>query len=152
MTKQGKEQPESQTDTREVAAMVESAMADFVEGMRLRDELSVRIGRRTTQITRVVAITVSLLSIAIVYLTASLNRDMGRMVDRMDEISGRMGLMEQHFVNVSQDTRLMQGAVVQMSDGIYRIDRQMGMMNGNMNNMSYNVNQMAKPMTVFPFQ
>ncbi len=152
MTKQGKEQPESQTDTREVAAMVESAMADFVEGMRLRDELSVRIGRRTTQITRVVAITVSLLSIAIVYLTASLNRDMGRMVDRMDEISGRMGLMEQHFVNVSQDTRLMQGAVVQMSDGIYRIDHQMGMMNGNMNNMSYNVNQMAKPMTVFPFQ
>ncbi len=152
MTKQGKEQPESQTDTREVAAMVESAMADFVEGMRLRDELSVRIGRRTTQITRVVAITVSLLSVAIVYLTASLNRDMGRMVDRMDEISGRMGLMEQHFVNVSQDTRLMQGAVVQMSDGIYRIDHQMGMMNGNMNNMSYNVNQMAKPMTVFPFQ
>lgn len=137
---------------REVSEVVEKTMADFLEAMRLRDELSIRIGRRTSQITRIGAITVSLLSIAIVYLTASLNKDMGRMADRMDDISARMALMEEHFQGVRQDTREMKGAVIQMSDGIYRVDHKMGVMNTNVNYMGRNVSQMANPMGMFPFR
>lgn len=106
------------TVLQDVAVMAEKTMADFLEAMRLREELSLRIGRRTSQIIRVGAVSVTLLSVAIVYLTASLNRDMGDMRIQMEKISGYMARMEQHFVTVSANTGSMQQSVMQMSENI----------------------------------
>ena len=87
-------------EVREIAESVERTMADFLEAMRLREELSIKIGKRTSQIIRVGAFTVSLLSLAIMYLTASLNQDMKTMSNRMDEISVTMKSMNASMSSV----------------------------------------------------
>lgn len=95
--------------------VVEKTMADFLEAMQLRDEFSIRIGRRTSQIIRVGAFTVTLLSIAIVYLTATLGADMQVMRTKMEAISQTMSHMDQRFGEVAQHTDAMQDAVQRMS-------------------------------------
>ena len=133
-------------DVNELAASVEKTMADFLEAMQLRDALSVRIGRRTSQIIRVGAITVSLLSFAIMYLTASLSKDMVRMVDRMDEISITMQSMNTSMASVPT----MAKSVGTMSRDVNVMTQQMHYLNSNVGSMGHDVNRMSAPMRMFP--
>jgi hypothetical protein len=133
-------------EMRDIAVSVENTMADFLESMRLRDELTVRIGRRTSQIIRVGALTVSLLSFAIMYLTASLSKDMVRMVDRMDEISITMTQMNTSMASVP----VMATSVGTMSRDVTEMTRQMHYLNGNVGSMGHDVNKMSAPMRMFP--
>ena len=64
-----------QQDTRELVEIVENAMLQFNDAMQKREEMSVRIGRRTTQVVRVGAVTVALLSVAVIFLTVALKND-----------------------------------------------------------------------------
>ena len=43
---------DNNNDTREIAEIVENALTEFRKGMEAREQLSIRIGRRTTQIIR----------------------------------------------------------------------------------------------------
>lgn len=141
-------------DSRDLVVMVESTMNDFCEAMRLRDELSVRIGRRTSQIIRVGAVTVSLLSLAIVYLTASLNRDMSRMLVRLDTMSTSVQKMELHVADMSQNIRSlpeMTTSVGTMSHEIKGMNYQIHWLNGNIGSMGHDMNRMSAPMRMFPF-
>ena len=133
-------------DVNELAASVEKTMADFLESMQLRDALTVRIGRRTSQIIRVGAITVSLLSFAIMYLTASLSKDMVRMVDRMDEISLTMQSMNTSMASVPT----MAKSVGAMSRDVNVMTQQMHYLNSNVGSMGHDVNRMSSPMRMFP--
>lgn len=133
-------------EVQDIAASVEKTMADFLEAMRLRDDLTVRIGKRTSQIIRVGATTVSLLSLAIVYLTISLNKDMAIMVDRMDEISNTMKQMNASMASVP----VMATSVGTMSHDVTEMTRQMHYLNGNVGSMGYDVNRMSAPMRMFP--
>ncbi len=133
-------------EIRDVAEMAEKTMADFLEAMRLRDELTVRIGKRTSQIIRVGALTVSLLSLAIMYLTASLSKDMVRMVDRMDDISITMTQMNTSMTSVP----VMASSVGTMSRDVSEMTRQMHYLNGNVGSMGNDVNRMSSPMRMFP--
>ena len=133
-------------DVNELAASVEKTMADFLESMQLRDALTVRIGRRTSQIIRVGAITVSLLSFAIMYLTASLSKDMVRMVDRMDEISITMQSMNTSMSSVPT----MAKSVGTMSRDVNVMTQQMHYLNSNVGSLGNDVNRMSAPMRMFP--
>jgi len=133
-------------EVREVAEMVEKTMDDFLEAMKLRDAFAIRIGKRTTQIIRVGAFTVTLLSFAIMYLTASLSKDMVRMVDRMDEISATMTQMNTSMASVP----VMASSVGNMSRDVTEMTRQMHYLNGNVGAMGYDVNKMSAPMRMFP--
>jgi len=137
---------DEKSEARATAELVEKTMADFLEAMRLRDELTVRIGRRTSQIIRVGAITVSLLSFAIMFLTASLNKDMAIMVDRMDEISVTMKSMNTSMTSVPA----MSVSVGNMSRDVTEMTRQMHFLNGNVGVMGHDVNRMSAPMRMFP--
>ncbi|MDH5712126.1 MAG: hypothetical protein OEZ15_10760 [Gammaproteobacteria bacterium] len=157
-------------DMREIAQSVEKTMADFLEAMKLRDELSVRIGRRTTQIIRVGAGTVSLLSLAIMYLTASLNTDMKVMSNRMDEISVTMKSMDTYISSVPQMANrideialtmnsmdgsiktvpAMATAVGNMSRDVNIMSQQLHFLNGNVGAMGRDVDRMSAPMRMFP--
>ncbi|MCW8830187.1 MAG: hypothetical protein OQK32_01575 [Gammaproteobacteria bacterium] len=134
------------TEMRDIAVSVEKTMADFLESMRLRDELTVRIGKRTSQIIRVGAITVSLLSLAIMYLTASLSKDMVRMVNRMDEISITMQSMNTSMTSVPA----MATSVGTMSRDVNVMTQQMHYLNSNVGSMGYDVNRMSTPMRMIP--
>jgi len=137
---------DEKSEAHATAVLVEKTMADFLEAMRLRDELTVRIGRRTSQIIRVGAITVSLLSFAIMFLTASLNKDMAIMVDRMDEISATMKSMNTSMASVPT----MSVSVGNMSRDVTEMTRQMHFLNGNVGVMGHDVNRMSAPMRMFP--
>lgn len=134
------------SEVRATAELVEKTMADFLKAMQLRDDLTVRIGRRTSQIIRVGAMTVSLLSFAIMYLTASLNQDMRRMVDRMDEIAITMKSMDTSMNSVPA----MSVSVGNMSRDVTEMTRQMHFLNGNVGVMGHDVNRMSAPMRMFP--
>ena len=143
-----------ETSTRDIALIVEKTMEDFHEAMRLRDELSIRIGRRTSQIIRVGAITVSLLSLAIVYLTASLNKDMSRMLLRMDVMSTSVQKMELHVAEMSQNMQslpTMTTSVTAMQHEMQGMNQQIHWLNGNIGSMGHDMNRMSAPMRMFPF-
>ncbi|MDH5473515.1 MAG: hypothetical protein OEY61_11725 [Gammaproteobacteria bacterium] len=143
-----------ETSTRDIALIVEKTMEDFHEAMRLRDELSIRIGRRTSQIIRVGAITVSLLSLAIVYLTASLNKDMSRMLLRMDVMSTSVQKMESHVAEMSQNMQslpTMTTSVTAMQHEMQGMNQQIHWLNGNIGSMGHDMNRMSAPMRMFPF-
>jgi len=95
--------------------LMQKTMEDFLAAMQLRDEFAVRVGRRTSQIIRVGSFTVSLLSIAIVYLTATLGSDMAVMRTKMEAMSQTMSGMEKHFNQVVVNTGSMQDGVHRMS-------------------------------------
>ena len=157
-------------DMREIAESVEKIMADFLEAMRLRDELSIKIGRRTSQIIRVGAFTVSLLSLAIMYLTASLNQDMKKMSNRMDEISITMKSMNTSINAVPQmanrideiatTMKSMEGSIStvpamatsvgNMSRDVNIMSQQLHFLNGNVGAMGRDVDRMSAPMRMFP--
>ena len=134
------------SEVRDVVEMAEKTMADFLESMRLREELSVKIGRRTSQIIRVGSFTVTLLCIAIMYLTSSLNTDMKRMALRMDEIAITMKSMDVSMNSVPD----MSVSVGTMSRDVTEMTRQMHYLNGNVGSMGHDVNRMSSPMRMFP--
>ena len=142
-----KSKNDENNEIRDAAKIVESTMADFLEAMRIRDELTVRIGRRTSQIIRVGAITVTMLSLAIMYLTAALSKDMVRMVDRMDEISITMTEMNTSMKSVPT----MAKSVGTMSRDMNVMTQQLHHLNGSVGTLGHDVNRMSSPMKMFPF-
>jgi len=154
-------QDESGTGSREIAEIVENSMADFREAMRVREELSVRIGRRTSQIIRVGAISVGLLSFAIVYLTASLNRDMSLMLKQINTMTSSIQKMESHVSEMGQNmsslpvmtssVTAMQQDVSGMNRGMEVMNHQVGQLNSNVGAMGYDVNRMSSPTRMLPF-
>lgn len=154
MTDNNKKEEAGEAGSRDIALIVESTMNDFCEAMRLRDELSIRIGRRTSQIIRVGAVTVSLLSLAIVYLTASLNRDMSSMLKRMDTMSTSVQKMESHVAEMSQNIHSlpeMTASVIAMQNEMKGMNHQIHWLNGNIGSMGHDMNRMSAPMRMFPF-
>ncbi|MCK4743121.1 MAG: hypothetical protein KAT25_04820 [Sulfuriflexus sp.] len=136
-----------ETDTREILEIVESTMSQFSEAMRRSEELSIRIGKRTTQIIRYGAAVVVLLSMAVIYLTASLKHDMSRMSYQMEEITGLMGNMSTSISTVPA----MSNSVQRISTDFTAMNNQIYYLNQNIGSMGYNVDRMASPMKVFPF-
>lgn len=157
-------------EVREIAESVEKTMADFLEAMQLREALSIRIGRRTSQIIRVGAGTVSLLSLAIMYLTASLNSDMKKMSNLMEDISITMNTMEVSISAVPQmasrideialTMKSMDGSISSvpslatsvdnMSRDVNIMSQQLHFLNGNVGAMGRDVDRMSAPMRMFP--
>ncbi|MGB5338111.1 MAG: hypothetical protein WBO06_03340 [Gammaproteobacteria bacterium] len=125
------EQPEE----REPFEIMENSMMQFNEAMRLREELSVRIGRRTSQIIRVGAISVSLLSLAVVYLTYALKTDMQNMSGYMEQMTGMMQSMTTAIAympemnasiqNMNSHIALIQQDLNGMNTSVGSMDRQM---------------------------
>ena len=59
---------ENNNNQKEMLEMVERSLDDFRKGMEYREQLSIRIGRRTTQIIRFGMTGMSILGLALFYL------------------------------------------------------------------------------------
>ena len=160
-----------QSNVRELAEIVENTMADFNDAMRKREEMSIRIGRRTTQVVRVGAVTVALLSVAVIFLTVALKEDMARMSKQMQQMTGYMqemntsiSAMPEMSASVQEMNLLMQDmsvsikavpvistSVQRMSTDMTAMNNQVHYLNQNIGSMRHNVDRMASPMKVFPF-
>ncbi len=94
------------------------AMADFNNSMKLRDELSVRIGKRTTQIIRFSMIGMTLLTAAMFFLIYTLTTNMNDITTRMNDMSKYMSSMNDNFVEITNNMKIMQQSVDKMARNI----------------------------------
>ena len=88
--------------SQEIVDQVSSIMRDFREGMDQSHQLSIRIGRRTTQIIRFGLFSVLALAAAMFYLISTLGTDFARITEHMVAISGYMQQMDRNFSEVSE--------------------------------------------------
>jgi len=136
------------------------AMADFNSSMKMREDLSLRIGRRTTQIIRFTMIAMTILGLAMFYLIHTLTSDMLHITQHMDEMSGYMKDMSLNFRAVAtsvEEMKLsvdrmnvfmeaiptMNTSVAQMSTDINKMTGDMKKMNDNMTTMSFDMANMS---------
>jgi methyl-accepting chemotaxis protein len=188
---------ENNTNGREIAEIVENALSEFRKGMEAREQLSTRIGARTTQIIRFGMFGLSILGLALFYLIFILTKDFATITDEMERMSVNLTNMEGYFASVatditgirqtlyvmndnvmvlpdiSQTVVNMDTSLAAMSGDLQTITGQMASMNNNMvsvngnmqimnkqisdmnmvmGHMAGNVNQISKPMKMFPFQ
>jgi DNA-binding protein YbaB len=147
---------EPEKSPREVAEVVESAMREFNEAMKLREALSIRIGRRTTQIIRFSLIGMVLLMALMFHLILTLTSNMNDITKRMNSMAVYMDNMSKNFTSVADNVKAMRFSV----DGMQEHIQVMGTMNlamvsmkdsmlkmsGDMKNMNDNMAAMQKSM------
>lgn len=121
----------------EMLARFETAMSDFHQAMQLRDELTVRIARRTTQIIRVSLLLMIVLSMSLFYLVWSLSDDMDEMTVHMISMSDSVARMEHSMNDMNQ-------SMLHMNQGVVH-------MNQTMTRMQQNTQSMSSPMRNMPF-
>jgi hypothetical protein len=188
---------ENHNNTRAVAEIMENAMHEFSEAMAHREQLSIRIGRRTTQIIRFGMAGLSILGLALFYLIFILTKDFSTITGHMERMSGNMYSIESNFAAVARDMHQVQQTLLGLNDNVrvmpaingavqnldssllalsndlhsmvvpihnmnsgvgnlaanlQLMNRQFTDMNVSVGHMSGNMNQMAKPMKMFPFQ
>jgi hypothetical protein len=123
---------------KEIAELVKSVPDDFRMGMEHREQLSIRIGKRTTRIIRFGMTSMMMFGVALFYLIFILTKDFFRITTHMTAMSAQMDNMD--------------GNVGSMTSSMHVLNNQFTDMNRTVGNMASNMNQMAKPMKVFPFQ
>ena len=103
---------------KEIIAMVERSLDDFRQGMDSREKLSIRIGRRTTQIIRFGMIGMSILGLALFYLIFILTKDFSNITTHMTEMSGYMHNMEKNFTTVAGNITQVHETLLVLNDSI----------------------------------
>ena len=139
-------------NTREVTEIIESAMREFNESMAHREQLSIRIGRRTTQIIRFGMTGMIILGLALFYLIFILTKDFSAITVHMDDMSGFMGNMDQNLVVVGQTLPRIQDTLILLNKNITvmpalnqsvgNMDSSLGSLSTDMHTMIDQLNQM----------
>ena len=109
---------DNNNNQKEIAGMVERALDDFRQGMEYREQLSIRIGRRTTQIIRFGMIALSILGLALFYLIFILTKDFSNITTHMIEMSGYMNSMEKNFTSVAGTITQVESTLVRLNEHI----------------------------------
>ena len=109
---------DNNNNQKEISGMVERALDDFRQGMEYREQLSIRIGRRTTQIIRFGMAALSILGLALFYLIFILTKDFSNITTHMTEMSGYMSNMEKNFTSVDGTISRLERTLVQLNEHI----------------------------------
>ena len=126
---------ENNNNQKEMLEIVERSLDDFRKGMEYREQLSIRIGRRTTQIIRFGMTGMSILGLALFYLIFILTKDFSDIRKHMTEMSGHMSNMEVDFSTVA-------GGIIQVHETMLVLNaniRVMPAMNSSVGNMDTNL-------------
>jgi methyl-accepting chemotaxis protein len=102
----------------EIAVLVAQALEDFRKGMESREKLSIRIGRRTTQIIRFGMAGLSILGLILFYLVFTLTKDFSRITTHMTDMSGYMNSMERQFASVAGNIGEMRQTLLLVNENI----------------------------------
>ena len=136
---------ENNNEKKEIIGMVERALDDFRQGMEYREQLSIRIGRRTTQIIRFGMLALSILGLALFYLIFILTKDFSNITTHMTAMSGYMNNMNNSFTSVSSAINQVEKTLVKinehitvmpaLNDSVGNIDASLGLLRTDMNSM-----------------
>jgi methyl-accepting chemotaxis protein len=126
---------DNNNNQKEIIGMVERALDDFRQGMEYREQLSIRIGRRTTQIIRFGMIALSILGLALFYLIFILTKDFSNITTHMTDMSGYMSNMDKNFFSVADTITQLEKTVVRVNEHI----TVMPALNGSVGSMDTNL-------------
>lgn len=112
----------------EITEKIECSIKDFFEAMKIREEMSIRIGKRTTYITRFTMVLVALLSLVLFYLVNSLNT-------QIKVMSQQMVVMTEYMNDMRTDMHMLPS-----------INHHMVNMSGQMGDIRHEVNRVATTM------
>jgi len=124
---------------KELLEIVERSLDDFRKGMEYREQLSIRIGRRTTQIIRFGMTGMAILGLALFYLIFILTKDFSNITTRMTEMSGYMHNMEKNFTTVAGTIIRVQETLLVINDNI----TVMPALNSSVRNMDNNLGSLS---------
>jgi methyl-accepting chemotaxis protein len=130
----------------EMVEIVSTAMRDFRESMEMTREMSIRIGKRTTQIIRMGMLSVFILGAVMTYLITTLAGDFGRMTENMVAMTGYMESMNGSFTDVSGRLAHMDLTLTGMNQSVYvlpEINETMSLLGRNTYQMSSDMHIMA---------
>ncbi len=134
---------ENNNNPREVAEIVENALRNFNEGMAHREQLSIRIGRRTTQIIRFGMLSMMMLGLALFYLIFILTKDFSTITGHMDDMTGFMRNMDQNFVVVAKTLTRVEQTMTVLNNSVMvmpAIGRSVDNMDSNLGALSSDLN------------
>ncbi|MEN8205881.1 MAG: hypothetical protein ABFS24_07700 [Pseudomonadota bacterium] len=132
---------------KEIMAMVERALDDFRRGMDSREKLSIRIGRRTTQIIRFGMTGMAILGLALFYLIFILTKDFSNITTHMTEMSGYMHNMEKNFTTVAGTIARVHETLLVINDSITvmpALNSSVGNMDNNLGTLSTDLHAMVE--------
>lgn len=137
---------ENNNNQQETVALVAQALEDFRMGMEAREKLSVRIGRRTTQIIRFGMTGMTILGLVLFYLVFILTKDFSRITTHMTDMSGYMNSMEQEFSSVAATISEVQQTLLLVNDNISvmpALDSSVRNMDGNLAGLNTDLHAMV---------
>ncbi len=102
----------------QVVSEFRHAMSDFNTAMKVREEVSIRIGTRTTYIIRYGMAGLLLIVVALFFLIYTLTGNMRAITTHMVDISANIHHMSTRFDNVTKDMRGMRTAMESMNRNI----------------------------------
>lgn len=130
---------QDQTELRSVAEIFEQSLRDFRRAMELRDALTIRIARRTTQIIRFSMISIILLMGSVFYLlyllnsnVTGVNQDMNHVSHHMENISNNLVLVTDNIVSLKHsvdNVNYFLSVMPSVDESIHNIETQMAKMN-----------------------
>jgi len=130
----------------EICQIVSTVMRDFRESMEMSREMSIRIGKRTTQIIRMGMFSVLVLGAVMTYLITTMAGDFGRMTENMVAMSAYMKSMEKNFSNVSSRLDHMDLTLTGMHQSVHvlpQINNTLGLIGHSTYQMSGDMNAMV---------
>lgn len=136
----------------EIAEIVENTMREFNSAMKRREELSIRIARRTTQILRFGIVGMTLLTVVVVFLIHTLTKDTNTMTQRLDEMAISMRHINKNLDLVNENIRDVKHSVEQVKFSLDQVEEHIkvmpvmnnfvGQISDNMIAMNRNINHM----------
>ena len=130
----------------QIIERVEASIAHFFDAMKCREDLSIKIGRRTTQIIRFSIIGMFLLGLALFWLLSSLTTNLKTMTNQMVEMSMIMQRMDQNMSTLPAMHHEVRGINQRMTiirDNMELISGSMGSLDDNMAVMPSLQNEIA---------
>ena len=137
---------DNNNNQKELLAMVERSLEGFRQGMDSREKLSIRIGRRTTQIIRFGMTGMTILGLVLFYLVFILTKDFSRITTHMTDMSGYMNSMEQEFSSVAATINEVQQTLLLVNDNISvmpALDSSVRNMDGNLAGLNTDLHAMV---------
>lgn len=125
-----------------IEAKIDAILDEFERSMDARTQLTVRIGKRVTQLVRIAIFGILIVTLAMFYLVHILSRDVTTMTEHMEVMDGHMRSMESDFEAVATYMGSMRASIdgmqqamtsmSPMTESVVAMDRHMTTMQTNM--------------------
>lgn len=132
---------------KDIAELVAGSLEDFRKGMEAREQLSIRIGRRTTQIIRFGMTGMVILGIIMFYLIFILTKDFSSIRQHMTEMSGYMNNMDSNLVTMAVTMNRLQETMLVLNDNVAvmpALNTSVGSMDKNLGSLSVDLNSLLR--------